>query len=33
MVRSHLRGERNYTTAIHNVLTLELVHRLFLDAK
>jgi asparagine synthase (glutamine-hydrolysing) len=33
MVRSHLRGERNYTTPIHTVLTLELLQRLFLDAK
>ena len=33
MVRHHLNGDRNYTTAIHKVLTLELVHRLFLDAR
>jgi asparagine synthase (glutamine-hydrolysing) len=32
MVRGHLRGDRNYTTAIHKVLTLELTHRLFLDS-
>jgi asparagine synthase (glutamine-hydrolysing) len=32
MVRCHLRGDRNYTTGIHKVLTLELVHRLFLDS-
>lgn len=32
MVRAHVRGEKNYTTAIHSVLTLELLHRLFLDA-
>jgi asparagine synthase (glutamine-hydrolysing) len=31
VVRSHLKGDRNYTTAIHKVLTLELLHRLFLD--
>jgi asparagine synthase (glutamine-hydrolysing) len=31
MVRSHLKGKRNYTTEIHTVLTLELLHRLFLD--
>ena len=31
MVNAHLRGERNFTTAIHKVLTLEYVHRLFLD--
>jgi len=33
MVRGHLRGDRNYTTAIHKLLTLELVHRLFFDAQ
>ncbi|MBZ5698183.1 MAG: hypothetical protein LAN18_06500 [Acidobacteriia bacterium] len=32
MVRGHLKGDRNYTTAIHKVLTLELLHRLFLDS-
>jgi asparagine synthase (glutamine-hydrolysing) len=31
MVRSHVKGERNYTSAIHKVLTLEHIHRLFLD--
>jgi asparagine synthase (glutamine-hydrolysing) len=31
VVRGHLKGDRNYTTAIHKVLTLELLHRLFLD--
>jgi asparagine synthase (glutamine-hydrolysing) len=31
MVRGHLKGDRNYTTEIHKVLTLELLHRLFLD--
>ena len=31
LVRGHLRGNRNYTTEIHKVLTLEIVHRLFLD--
>ena len=31
IVRGHLRGDRNYTTEIHKVLTLELLHRLFLD--
>jgi asparagine synthase (glutamine-hydrolysing) len=31
IVRGHLRGDRNYTTEIHTVLTLELLHRLFLD--
>jgi asparagine synthase (glutamine-hydrolysing) len=33
IVRGHLKGNRNYTTAIHKVLTLELVHRLFLDVQ
>jgi asparagine synthase (glutamine-hydrolysing) len=31
IVRSHVNGHRNYTTSIHKVLTLELLHRLFLD--
>lgn len=30
VVESHLRGDHNYTTEIHKVLTLELTHRLFL---
>jgi len=33
IVRDHLRGNRNYTTEIHKMLTLELQHRLFLDSK
>jgi asparagine synthase (glutamine-hydrolysing) len=33
IVRGHLTEGRNYTTAIHKVMTLELVHRLFLDPK
>jgi asparagine synthase (glutamine-hydrolysing) len=32
MVESHTRGYGNYTTAIHKILTLEHVHRLFVDA-
>jgi asparagine synthase (glutamine-hydrolysing) len=32
IVQSHLRGDRNYTTEIHKALSLELLHRLFLDA-
>jgi len=32
LVRGHLKGDRNYTGAIHKVLTLELLHRLFLDS-
>ncbi len=31
IVNGHLRGDRNYTTEIHRLLTLELTHRLFLD--
>jgi asparagine synthase (glutamine-hydrolysing) len=31
VVEGHLRGDRNYTTEIHQLLTLELIHRLFLD--
>jgi asparagine synthase (glutamine-hydrolysing) len=31
LVRAHLKGNRNYTIELHKVLTLELVHRLFLD--
>ncbi len=33
MVRAHLKGDRNYTSEIHKVLTLELLHRLFLDQR
>jgi asparagine synthase (glutamine-hydrolysing) len=32
-VRGHLKGNRNYTTEIHKLLSLELLHRLFLDAR
>jgi len=31
VVRGHLKGDRNYTTEIHKVLSLEIAHRLFLD--
>lgn len=31
VVRGHLKGNRNYTTEIHRFLTLEIIHRLFLD--
>jgi asparagine synthase (glutamine-hydrolysing) len=31
-VEGHLKGDRNYTEPIHKVLTLELIHRLFLAA-
>ena len=33
VVRGHLKGNRNYTTEIHRLLSLELLHRLFLDAR
>ena len=32
MVQSHVKGERNHTAALHKVLTLELLHRLFFDS-
>lgn len=32
IVNSHLKGDHNFTTEIHQLLTLELLHRLFLDA-
>ena len=31
VVKGHLKGDRNYTTQIHKLLTLELMHRLFFD--
>jgi asparagine synthase (glutamine-hydrolysing) len=31
IVRGHLKGNRNYTTSIHRLLSLELLHRLFID--
>jgi len=33
IVNGHLKGNRNYTTEIHRLLSLELLHRLFLDAR
>jgi asparagine synthase (glutamine-hydrolysing) len=33
MVRRHIKGDRNYTTEITKLLTLELQHRLFFDAR
>jgi len=32
IVNRHLKGNRNYTTEIHRLLTLELTHRLFIDS-
>lgn len=32
IVSGHLKGDRNYTEEIHQLLTLELLHRLFLDS-
>jgi asparagine synthase (glutamine-hydrolysing) len=31
IVRGHVKGNRNYTTELHKVLTLEILHRLFVD--
>jgi asparagine synthase (glutamine-hydrolysing) len=31
IVKGHLKGNHNYTTAIHKILTLEHFHRLFID--
>jgi asparagine synthase (glutamine-hydrolysing) len=31
IVKGHLNGSRNYTTAIHQLLSLELLHRLFVE--
>jgi asparagine synthase (glutamine-hydrolysing) len=33
VVKGHLSGKRNYTSEIHRLLSLELLHRLFLDAR
>jgi asparagine synthase (glutamine-hydrolysing) len=33
IVNGHLKGTHNYTTQIHRLLSLELLHRLFLDAR
>jgi asparagine synthase (glutamine-hydrolysing) len=33
MVHRHLRGDRNFTTDIHRLLTLEHLHRLFFDPR
>jgi asparagine synthase (glutamine-hydrolysing) len=33
MIRQHVKGERNYTSEIHKLLTLELFHRRFLDPR
>jgi asparagine synthase (glutamine-hydrolysing) len=32
IVHGHLKGNRNYTTEIHRLLSLELLHRVFVDA-
>lgn len=32
VVEGHLKGNRNYTLEIHKLLTLELIHRVFIDA-
>jgi asparagine synthase (glutamine-hydrolysing) len=33
IVRGHLSGGQNHTLAIHKLLSLELLHRLFLDPR
>jgi asparagine synthase (glutamine-hydrolysing) len=33
VVNGHLRGGQNYTTEIHKLLTVELLHRLFVDQR
>jgi len=33
LVTAHTRGERNYTTEIHKLLKLELLHRNFIDSE
>ena len=33
MVRCHIKGDRNYTSEIHRILSLELLHRAFIDAR
>jgi asparagine synthase (glutamine-hydrolysing) len=33
IVQSHVRGDGNYTTAIHKLLSMELFHRAFIDAR
>jgi len=33
VVRGHLKGNHNFTTEIHRLLSLELLHRLFVDAR
>jgi len=33
IVKAHLKGNRNYTTEIHRLLSLELLHRQFVDAR
>ena len=33
VVHGHLKGGRNYTFEIHKLLTLEFLHRLFIDSR
>ena len=33
IIESHLKGNRNYTLAIHRLLTMELLHRTFFDVR
>jgi asparagine synthase (glutamine-hydrolysing) len=33
IVAAHVKGNRNYTSEIHQLLTVDLIHRLFIDGK
>jgi asparagine synthase (glutamine-hydrolysing) len=33
VVNGHLKGNRNFTIEIHRLLSLELLHRVFVDAR
>ena len=33
VVRGHLEEGRNYTSEIHTLLTVELIHRLFIETR
>ena len=33
LVQQHVKGNANYTSEIHRLITLELIHRLFLDSR
>ena len=31
VIKGHLKGNRNYTTELHKLLGLEIIHRVFLE--